>query len=285
MLMRFDKARCLLCGALEACNGAREPTLGWACVHQVRHGARSAARHTHRSAASPDSNSDFDRMDLGVVHGSRHRYCSGALHCWAGRAAPPGRSLARTAQLLVPARRAWVHCHCDDVGSRYLRHGALQRSHGAAHDLDDGGSTVPGAGRTGDPRLADTPPPTARHAASRAALKGGPGVHVRAAYARAVYRNSVRAVLLAVLRDLTPLGVLACVSAFALPDHWLPADVATDGNRSGSWKNQLSAAVAHAVPDAALPCIPWYLDHELDHADRGELVSGVQSDVAPQSAG
>ena len=80
-------------------------------------------------------------------------------------------------------------------------------------------------------------------------------------------------------------GLLACVSASALHHHWLPADVATDGHRPRSRKNQLSAAAADAVPDAALPCIPWHLDHELDHADRRELVSRVQPDVAAQSAG
>ena len=31
--------------------------------------------------------------------------------------------------------------------------------------------------------------------------------------------------------------------------------------------------------------IPWHLDHERDHADRGELVSRLQSDLAAQSAG
>ena len=34
----------------------------------------------------------------------------------------------------------------------HLRHGALQRPHRAAHDLDDGGSTVPRAGGAGHSR-------------------------------------------------------------------------------------------------------------------------------------
>ena len=89
----------------------------------------------------------------------------------------------------------------------------------------------------------------------------------------------------AVLRAIAALRLLARVSASAFPHHRLPADVAIDGNRPGSREDQLSAAAAHGVPDAALPRIPWHLDHELDHADRGELVSRLQSDLAAQSAG
>ena len=88
-------------------------------------------------------------MALGIA------IAGGALHCWAGRAPPPRRSLAGAAQLLVPARRAWVDCACHHVGAGHLRHGAVQRPHGAAHDLDDGGSDVPRAGGAGHPRVAD----------------------------------------------------------------------------------------------------------------------------------
>src|SRR4029450_5416040 len=159
-------------------------------------------------------------------------------------------------------------------------HGAVKHSHGPAHDLDDGGSDVPRSGRAGDPCVADPADSHARPAARRVALAASPSADLRATHLGAVYRNAVRPVLLAVLRDLAQVGILACVSASALPDHWLPADVAIDGDRSRSREDQSSAAAADAVPDAPLPCIPWHFDHELDHVDRGELVSRGPSALA-----
>ena len=81
----------------------------------------------------------------------------------------------------------------------------------------------------------------------------------------AVHRNPVRALLLAVLRDLA-FRLLACVPASALP-HRLPADVATDGHRPVPGRIIILLLMLFLM----LPFhVPWHLDHELDHADRRE---------------
>jgi hypothetical protein len=138
------------------------PTLGWACVQQVRHGARSAARHSRRSAATADADSAPHRVELGVVDGAWHCCRRRALHRRPGSAASPWRSLARATQCVVPPRRTRIDRPCHDVGVGHLRHGAAERPHGATHDLDDGVSDVPRARGTGYIGAADPTVPTAQ---------------------------------------------------------------------------------------------------------------------------
>ena len=70
--------------------------------------------------------------------------------------------MAGAAQHLVPARRTRVDCNCHHVGAGYLRHGAVERAHGAAHDLDDGGSIVPRPRGASDSGVADSADATTR---------------------------------------------------------------------------------------------------------------------------
>ena len=238
-----------------------------------------------RPAAAADPGSAADRMDLGLVGGARYRHCGGALHCWPGRAAAPRRPLAGAAQPVVPGRRARVHCLAT-MSALGAYDTVLFSVHMVQHMILM--MVAPMFLALGAPvtlALRTLPPPAARHAARRAALTVARVLTFAPLTLALFIATPFALVLLLVLRALAALGVLACVPASALPDHRLPADVATDGDRPGSRKNQLSAAAADAVPDAALPRLPRYLDHELDHADRGELVSGVQSDLAAQPAG
>ena len=138
----------------------------------------------------------------------------------AGGAPPPGdrwpvrRSfsflLGGLGRLPLPRCQRWTPVH-----------GAFQRPHRAAHDLDDGGSHVSRPGGASHPRIADPVQSTAPHAARRVALAVGPGVH-RSRHSRSRFSSQHRLRCTARRSIVSLRWASACVSASPLPHHWLP---------------------------------------------------------------